>query len=64
MPVTSVPHTCPALSLTNEYSDAVASERLYYKFFAEVKASMFHPPDDYIQTWRNNQWNLPHPSPH
>ena len=37
-------HPHPALSLTNEYSDAVVSERLYYKFFAEQKASMFHPP--------------------
>jgi hypothetical protein len=30
-----VPHTHPALSLTNEYSDAAVGERLYYKFFAE-----------------------------
>jgi hypothetical protein len=28
--------------LTNECSVTVASERLYYKFFAEQKASMFH----------------------
>ncbi len=32
----------------DEYSDA-AGERLYYKFFAEEKASMFHPSDDYYQ---------------
>jgi hypothetical protein len=31
--------------LTNEYSDT-ADERLYYKFFAEPKASMFHLSDD------------------
>jgi hypothetical protein len=43
MPVTSVPHIRPALWLTNECSVTDAGERLYYKFFAELKASMFHP---------------------
>ena len=59
-----VAHLARRFCETSEYSDA-AGERLYYKFFAERKASMFHPPDDYHPSLRmNTPWNNLHPSPH
>ena len=58
MSITSVPHTRLALSLANEYSDAVAGERLYYKFTAFAKVSMFHPAHDpCVIRQRRSVWN-------